>query len=151
MGECNGIDGFGIDNSTRKSFDIPSPNPAKKDTHRLRHFSVEGDQVGGGLLYRRQITALKAGVTDLIFPDWFAYIAKNVMVFVNGVKHMGSGWGEQDSLDPCVVHITTSRGGKFNVLVTADRADDWAETKCPRDIEYEPQAASTTQSLPTKK
>ena len=89
-------------------------------------------------LYRRQITAVKAGITDLIMPDWFQHLATNVMIFCNGFKHHGTAWGEQDELDSNVIHITTSKGGIYNIMVTADRKDACAMTMCPQEVEYIP-------------
>ena len=84
---------------------------------------MEGDAPGGSLIYKRQITTVKAGVADLIMPSWFGWLAKNVMVFATGYKHFGLAWGEQDSIDSCVIHITVSKGGIYNIMVTADRND----------------------------
>ena len=83
-------------------------------------------------------------------PPWFSWLAKNVMVFCNGFKHHGSAWGEQDELDPCVIHITTSKGGVYNIMVTADRADDCAINKCPQEVEYIPSPpTSAPQDFPS--
>ena len=112
---------------------------------RLRHWCVEGDTPGGSLIYKRQLTAIKAGVSDLIMPSWFQYLAKNIMVFCNGCRHHGMAWGEQDELDPCVIHITTSKGGVYNIMVTADRADECATTMCPQEIEYVPSKPKASQ------
>ena len=119
-----------------KCFVIPHPIPSKTDTHRLRHWCIEGDQPGGSLIYKRQITAPKAGVTDLIMQSWFKYLATNVVVLCSGFRHHGTAWGEQDELDPCVIHVTTSRKGVYNVVVLADRCDECARFKCPQKVEY---------------
>ncbi len=91
------------------------------------------------------MTAPKAGIVDLIMPSWFQWLAKNVMVFCNGFKHHGTGWGEQDELDPCVIHITTSKGGVYNIMVMADRADVCATTMCDQQIEYVPRKPEPSQ------
>ena len=96
--------GYYITAST-KNFDILHPDPAKTGM-RLRHWCLEGDTPGGGLLYRKQVAAIRSGTTDLIVPGWFQHLAKNVMVFCNGYKHHGTAWGVQDELDPNVIHIT---------------------------------------------
>ena len=127
----------GILTASTKNFDIQHPDPAKTEM-RLRHWCLEGDTPGGGLLYRKQIAAIKPGTTDLIMPDWFQHLAKNVLVFCNGYKHHGTAWGEQNELDPNVIHVTTSRGGIYNVMVTADRSDHCATTMCPQEVEYTP-------------
>ena len=120
-----------------KSFDIDHEG---KEGYRLRHWCTESDTPGGGLLYKRQVTAVKAGVADLIMPSWFGWLAKNVLIFCNGFKHHGTAWEEQDELDPCVLHITVSKGGIYNIMVVADRNDVCATTMCPQDVEYTPEA-----------
>ena len=120
-----------------KSFDIPHPDPAKAE-YRLRHYCVESDNRGGSIQYSRRIQAPKAGVVDLIMPDWFKFLATDIMIFVNGYGHMGTGWGKQDELDGNVMHITVSKGGEYNILVNAARNDHCAKHKCPAEIEYIP-------------
>jgi hypothetical protein len=124
--------------ATSKSFGIKQDwredAPAGKE-RRMRHWCLESDEQGGSLIYRRQVTAPKAGIADLTMPAWFQYLTKDVMVFCNGVGHFGNAYGEVDELDPCVIHITTSRGGLFNVMVTAARKDT-AALACPSDVEY---------------
>ena len=71
--------------------------------------------------------------------DWFSAIAKDVMVFCNGFRHHGTAYGEQDNLDPAVIHINTSRGGVFNVHIMANRKDHCAAS-CPQEVEFVPAA-----------
>ena len=88
-------------------------------------------------MYKRQVTAQKAGLIDIVMEPWFGWVAQNVMIFSTGVKHHGTAWGEQDALDPCLLHLTVSRGGSYNVMIVADRADACATT-CPQEVEYIP-------------
>ena len=83
-------------------------------------------------------------------PDWFKFLATDIMIFVNGFKHMGTGWGEQDQLDGNVLHITVSRGGEYNILITAARNDHCANHTCPKEIEYIPvqEAPQTENAFP---
>jgi hypothetical protein len=121
-----------------KSFDIAQDwrtDATTGEEYRLRHWCYEGDEQGGSLIYRRQLTAPKAGIVDLFMPPWFQHLAKDVLVFANGFRHHGTAWAEQDELDPCVIHVNCSRGGLFNVLVTAARKDTCA-LACPPDVEY---------------
>ena len=119
-----------------KSFDITHEG---REGYRLRHWCMEGDVPGGSLLYKRSVIADKAGVTDLIMLSWFGWLAKDVMVFCNGFRHHGTAWGERDELDPCVIHLNVSKGGIYNIMVTADRNDVCATTMCPQQIEYIPE------------
>ena len=123
-----------------KSFDIPHEG---REDWRLRHWCVETDTAGGSLMYKRRITAPKAGIYDLILPDWFAWLAGDTHVHATGFQHFGLCWGERDQLDPCVLHLHVQRGGEYNVLVVADRADQCATTMCPQEVEYLPTPAQT--------
>ena len=64
------------------------------------------------------------------------------MVFCNPFQHFGVAWGEQDSTDPSVIKINTSRGGVYNVLVTANRKD-FGATTCDQAVEFTPTDHST--------
>ena len=119
-----------------KSFDVPHPDPAKPDW-RLRHFCTETDARGGNLLYRRQLTAPKAGLCHVIMPGWFPHLATNVMVFVSPFEHFGQAWGKQDTLDPSLIQVTVSKGGTYNIMITADR-NDMCARECPGETEYLP-------------
>ena len=83
----------------------------------------------------------------MIMPGFFVHLATDVMIFVNGYGHLGTGWGKQDELDGNVLHINVSRGGDYNVLINAARNDHCAKHKCPAEIEYIPvQEAPQTQN-----
>jgi len=129
-----------------KNFDIPNEGKGK-EIFRCRHWCVEGDTPGGSLMYKRQVTAQKAGLVDIVMPSYFAWLAKNVVIFSTGVKHFGLAWGEQDELDPCVLHLTVSQGGSYNVMIVGDRADACA-TMCPQEVEYIPPVQSPQEAVP---
>ena len=72
--------------------------------------------------------------------SWFQHLARNVMIFVSPFKHFGQAWGEQDMEEPSLIHVTVSKGGVYNVMVTADRNDECARSEmCPEDLEYIPE------------
>jgi len=48
-----------------KNFDIPNEGKGKENW-RCRHWCVEGDTPGGSLIYKRQVTAQKAGLIDIV-------------------------------------------------------------------------------------
>jgi len=129
---CTGTMSAGV-----KPFVIDHPTKAGQ---KLRHWCRESDAPGGCLDYARQITATKAGVYELIMPDWFPAISKNVLVFCSPFRQMGTAWGEQSEDDPRIIHIHTSRGGVFNVLIMADRADHCA-ISCDQEVEFTPKEA----------
>ena len=69
--------------------------------------------------------------------DWFPHLATNVMIFAAPFKHFGQAWGEQDTLDPSVIQVTVSKGGVYNIMITADR-NDMCARECPQEVEYIP-------------
>ena len=60
------------------------------------------------------------------------------MIFCNGSKHFGMAYGDQDDLDPCVIHITCSKGGIYKIMVLADRNDKCATNMCAQEVEHVP-------------
>ena len=87
-------------------------------------------------MYRRQVTAIKSGLLDCILPDFWQWLATDVMVFVNGVGHTGSGYGAADELDGAVIHVHVTKAGKYNLLICASRNDKCARA-CPQLAEYQ--------------
>ena len=121
-----------------KSFDIEHPDPAKPGM-RLRHYCIETDSRAGSLIYRRQFTAPKGGLCHVPMPSWFPHLTANVMIFVSPFRHFGQAWGEMDTEDPSLCHVTVSKGGIYNVMITGDRNDACARSEmCPAEIEYTP-------------
>ena len=123
--------------SAVKSFDIEHPDPEKQNTYRLRHWCVESDVAGGMVMYRKQVTATKASTITLEMPDWFKHLTKNVIVFCSPDEHFGNAWGKY--IDNNIIEVHTSKGGKYNVLITCDRADLCATSMCPQEVEYIPE------------
>ena len=66
-----------------KSFDIPHES---KPGMRLLHWCTESDSPGGNLIYKRQIEAYEEGVNKLIMPEWFSWVAKNIVIMCSGEK-----------------------------------------------------------------
>ena len=125
----------GTISGSTKLFDIPHES---KPGMRLRHWCTESDTPGGNLIYKRQIEAYEEGVNDLIMPEWFGWVASNVMIFCSGEKHFGQCWGECDEINPCIIHLNVSQKGKYNIMILADRNDKCATTMCPQEVEYTP-------------
>ena len=125
----------GTISGSTKLFDIPHES---KPGMRLRHWCTESDTPGGNLIYKRQIEAYEEGVNDLIMPEWFGWVASNVMIFCSGDKHFGQCWGECDEINPCIIHLNVSQKGKYNIMILADRNDKCATTMCPQEVEYTP-------------
>lgn len=105
------------------SFDIPHPNPKKTETHRLRHYFVETPSAGGNI-YKYQIKC-KKGKNYIDLPDYFKYLTKDSLVWVNPVKHFGRAWGEVKK-NGKKVKIVTDKKGTYNILIFGDRKDETA-------------------------
>ena len=104
------------------SFDIPHPDPNKKDTHRLRHYFVETPSAGGNI-YKYQIEC-KEGENYIDLPDYFQFLNKDSLVWVNAFKHFGRAWGEV--IEDKQVKIIAELTGIYNILIFADRKDEIA-------------------------
>jgi hypothetical protein len=117
-----------------KSFEIPHPNPTKKETHRIRHGCVESP-TEGDTLYRYTITATTNGESvEVQLPDYFEYLNKNVDVWVNGKGHFGRAYGEVvgDKLN-----VTCELAGEYKVLVIGTRNDDAVQNWSVKGVERE--------------
>ena len=88
------------------------------------------------VIYRRQITATKASTITLEMPDWFEHLVKNVIVFCSPDEHFGNAWGKY--IDNNIIEVHTSKGGKYNILITCDRSDPSSQC-CPGEVEYIPE------------
>tara|TARA_B110000259_G_scaffold188491_2_gene248206 strand:+ start:14502 stop:16676 length:2175 start_codon:yes stop_codon:yes gene_type:complete len=104
------------------SFDIPHPDPKKTETHRLRHYFVETPSAGGNI-YKYQIECEK-GDNYIDLPDYYQYLNKDSLVWVNPVNHFGRAWGEVE--DNKKVRIVVDKKGTYNILIFGDRKDEVA-------------------------
>lgn len=117
------------------SFDIPHPDPNKKDTHRLRHYFVETPSAGGNI-YKYQIEC-KEGENYINLPDYFKFLNKDSLVWVNPFKHFGRAWGEV--IEDKKIKIVVEKKGVYNILVFGDRKDETAMKDFNKyGIEYQP-------------
>jgi len=120
-----------------KSFQIDHPDPLKAEQGmKLRHWVTESDEVGGSLLYRRQVDAIQ-GNNILEMPEFFKHLASHVMCVASPVRHFGLCWADLDA-DAGKVVLGTSKAGLYTVLITARRKDHCALHTCPREVEFVP-------------
>ena len=105
------------------SFDIEHPDPAKKDTHRLRHYFVETPSAGGNI-YKYQLEC-SDGDNYLDLPDYFEHLNKDSLVWVNPFKHFGRAWGEVIEGGKRA-KIVCEQSGTYNILIFGDRKDKLA-------------------------
>ena len=79
----------------------------------------------------------------LIMPDWFQYLAEDVICFTSpSGHHFGLSWASQDPDKPNEIIVGCSKDGKYNVLITARRKDKCAKM-CAQEIEYIPKIEQT--------
>ena len=114
--------------SGTKNFEIPHPNPAKKETHLLRHGSVESPSPGE-TLYRWKIDAKEDNSTVTIpLPDYFMHLNEHVQIFVTGQGHFGNGYGiYNEAQEGLEIHCKLA--GEYNVLAIGTRKDDHQSVK----------------------
>lgn len=101
------------------SFDIPHPNPEKKDTHRLRHYFVETPSAGGNI-YKYQFEC-EEGENYFDLPDYYKFLNKDSLVWCNSFKHFGRAWGEV--VENKKIKVITDSKGIYSILIFADRKD----------------------------
>jgi hypothetical protein len=117
------------------SFDIPHPDPAKKDTHRLRHYFVETPSAGGNI-YKYQLECSE-GDNYIDLPDYFEHLNKNSLVWANPFKHFGRAWGEVIEGGK-KAKIVVEQSGIYNILIFSDRKDAIAMQEFEKyGIEYQ--------------
>jgi hypothetical protein len=105
------------------SFDIEHPDPAKKDTHRLRHYFVETPSAGGNI-YKYQLDC-KEGENYIDLPDYFQHLNTDSLVWANAFKHFGRAWGEVIEGGKRA-KIVCEQSGTYNILIFGDRKDKLA-------------------------
>jgi hypothetical protein len=105
------------------SFDIEHPDPAKKDTHRLRHYFVETPSAGGNI-YKYQLDC-NEGENYIDLPDYFQHLNTDSLVWANAFKHFGRAWGEVIEGGKRA-KIVCEQSGTYNILIFGDRKDKLA-------------------------
>jgi hypothetical protein len=105
-------------------FEIPHPDPAKTQTHILRHAFVESPNEGDNI-YRYKITTCDCHAT-LELPDYFKYLNKNETIKIAPIDHFGKAYGVIDPTQSCV-DFTSNFDGDYNVLIFGTRKDEAGE------------------------
>jgi len=101
--------------ASTKAFLIDHPGDSSK---MIAHSCWEGPTPGTMYKYHKVDCIHGSNFIDL--PDYFNLINKDAMVFSNPVGHFRMSYG---SVDENVLTLVTSKAGKYNVLVCADRSD----------------------------
>jgi len=114
------VDGYSLFVSGTKSFEIPHPNPALKETHSLRHNCVEGP-TRGETLYRWTLrTENKKCVQTL--PSYSPHLNERWQFLVQAVNSFGKGYVK---ISPCESFFTlfVNEEGTYSVIGIATRKD----------------------------
>jgi len=107
------------------SFLIPHPDPAKTETHLLRHCFVEAPTRGDNL-YRWTLTTTDR-VADQALPSYSPFLNEGWQFYVNPVNSLGQGYVRLAS-DETSFRLIVSEDGRYHVLGIATRKDAAAKT-----------------------
>jgi len=114
------LDVSGTISKTAGSFLIPHPDPAKTETHLLRHCFVEAPTRGDNL-YRWTLTTTDRSA-DQALPSYSPFLNESWQFFVNPVSSWGQGYVEL-SADETSFRLLASEDGVYDVLGIATRKD----------------------------
>lgn len=117
-----GVDNTGVDingtlTKTSGSFDIPHPDPEKRDM-RLRHYFVESPTAGDNI-YRFRVNVVK-GFGNIDLPGYFHHLNDNAQVWVNGPGH------GRAAVRSTTVEVEAEDDGVYDILVIGTRKDEGA-------------------------
>ena len=107
------------------SFQISHPDPAKHDTHLLRHCFVESPTRGDNL-YRWTLTTTNKTCVQIL-ADYSPFLNENLQFFVSPLNFFGAGYVTL-SEDEKQFTLTVSEDGTYNVLGIGTRKDEIART-----------------------
>jgi hypothetical protein len=102
------------------SFEIPHPDPAKRETHNLVHNFVEAPTVGDNI-YRYKVTTQNCQAT-IELPSYYKFLNKNTIIKVSPVDNFGTGYAILDSTSSCIT-FTSNCDGEYNLLLVGTRID----------------------------
>ena len=104
------------------SFKIDHPDPTKTNTHYLYHNFVESPTEGDNIYRWTIITTNKTHT--IILPDYYKFLNKNDMVWINAVNHFGKAYGIVNK-EQTELKITSDIDGEYNVLLIGTRKDQF--------------------------
>jgi hypothetical protein len=119
------------------SFDIPHPDPVKKEQgYRLRHCFVESPTRGDNI-YRYEIDITSTSTPyRLSLPDYFHHLNEDPQLWMNPKNFFGQGYGMFDP-DLKYVDLFVNQAGVYNIMIIATRKDEIAREFFDKDgIEY---------------
>lgn len=130
--------GLSVSGALSKSsgtFDIPHPDPAKAETHRLRHSFVESPTRGDNI-YRFTVDVGGDLAASIALPDYWPHLNENPQVWVSAAKGFGRAYGEV-AADQLSLEVTADAPGTYNVLLIGTRCDEIATANFdPLGVEY---------------
>jgi len=114
------LDVSGTISKTAGSFLIPHPDPAKTETHLLRHCFVEAPTRGDNL-YRWTLTTTDRWATQEL-PSYSPFLNESWQFYVNPVSSWGQGY-VMLAADERSFRLIASEDGTYHVLGVATRKD----------------------------
>jgi len=105
------------------AFAIPHPDPAKRDTHQLRHSFVESPTAGDNM-YRYRVSAADCHAA-ISLPDYFRFLNRDVQVHVQPSGHTARAYASVSS-DCTTVELFSEGDGNYDLLVMGTRNDAFA-------------------------
>jgi len=114
------LDVSGTISKAAGSFLIPHPDPAKTETHMLRHCFVESPTRGDNL-YRWTLTSTDR-VAEQPLPSYSPFLNEGWQFFVRPANSFGRGY-VQLAADERSFRLIVSEDGTYNVLGVATRKD----------------------------
>lgn len=106
------------------TFDIPHPDPAKADTHRLRHGFVESP-TRGDTLYRFAVLVAPEQVgreVETPLPGYWPWLNEQPQCWCSPRRHFGQAWAEVAG-DGGAFTLAANGAGWYNVLIIGTRKD----------------------------
>ena len=106
---------------TAGTFNIPHPDPAKREKYDLQHSFVESPTEGDNIYRWSTETTGCRSVIEL--PDYYRYLNKNDQVWISPVCHFGNAYGEVTEDQKCLI-VCSQADGSYNVLLIGTRKDE---------------------------
>ena len=101
-------------------FNIPHPDPAKREKYDLVHSFVESPTEGDNIYRWTTETTNCRSVIEL--PDYYRYLNKNDQVWISPNRHFGNAYGEVTEDQKCLI-VCSETDGNYNVLLIGTRKD----------------------------
>lgn len=121
---CNSTSFFNTISKSTSTFSIKHPDPAKHNTHRLYHTTVESPTAGDNLYRYTVLTKNGCGVYEL--PSYYKFLNCNDQVWLTPKDHFGNAWGCVNE-SQTQIEIKSDQDGEYYVMLLGTRKDQLAK------------------------